>query len=77
MFDQVKRVIDRLAVDVGTPVAFLVRDYVNKEMWAELQQLRVSPSGYTDSESYWKDTLVVDLLRKCDLPSSIDPRKQR
>jgi len=75
MFDQVKRVIDRLAVDVGTPVAFLVRDYVNKEMWAELQQLRVSPSGYTDSESYWKDTLVVDLLRKCDLPSSIDREK--
>lgn len=72
MDHQVVRVINALCDDVGTPLAVAVKQHVAKEEWFELQQLKVRPQQYMDSESYWRDALVVDLLRKCDLPTSVD-----
>lgn len=72
MENQVLRVVESLANDVGTPRAALVLRLVKEGRWAELQQLRTRPQDYSDSESYWKDSLITDLLRKCDLPSTID-----
>lgn len=72
MDNQVVRVISRLATDVGTPRALAVKLMVEAGEWTELQKLRVEPRFYTCSESYWKDALVTDILRKCDLPSKVD-----
>ncbi len=72
MDNQIVRVIRALCEDVGTPVAQTVLGLVERGEWIELQKLKVRPQNYEDSESYWKDALVVDLLRKCDLPSSVD-----
>lgn len=65
-------VINALCEDVGTPRALAVKLLVASGEWAELQKLRVRPIDYNDSESYWKDCLVTDLLRKCDLDSGVD-----
>lgn len=72
MDNQVIRVVESLAFNIGTPRALAVLLLVRHGEWAELQKLRVEPRFYTDSESYWKDCLITDLLRKCDLPSSVD-----
>jgi len=72
MDNQVLRVILSLAEDVGTPRALAVKLLVESGEWAELQQLRVRPQDYTNSELYWQDCLVTDILRKCDLPSMVD-----
>ncbi len=72
MDHQVIRIVDALCEDVGTPRALAVRLLVRAGEWAQLQQLRVKPSDYDDSESYWRDNLVTELLRKCDLPSDVD-----
>jgi len=66
------RVIDALCVDVGTPRALAVKLLVNAGEWAQLQELRCRPADYADSESYWRDSVVTELLRKCDLPTSVD-----
>jgi hypothetical protein len=85
MDNQVIRVIEALCRDVGTPRALAVKLMVNAGEWAQLQQLRCRPQDYQDlgglssirkdvpeSESYWQDNLVTEILRKCDLPSSVD-----
>ncbi len=72
MDNQIVRVISALCEDVGTPIASRVLEHVKKGEWIELQKLKIRPRDYGDGESYWKDALVVDFLRKCDLPSSVD-----
>jgi hypothetical protein len=66
------KVIQALCEDVSTPRSLAVLKLVESEEWAQLSQLRVRPHNYESSETYWKDCLVTDLLRKCDLPSGID-----
>jgi len=72
MDNQVIRVIDALCEDVGTPRALAVQLLVRSGEWTQLQQLRCEPWRYTDPEAYWRDVLVTDILRKCDLPSAVD-----
>lgn len=72
MDNQVVRVILGLAEDVGTPRALAVSLLVRHGEWAELQKLRVRPQDYLDGEAYWRDNLVTEFLRKCDLPTSVD-----
>ncbi len=72
MDNQVIRIVESLAQDVGTPRALAVLLLVRAGEWVELQQLKCRPQDYSDSESYWKDCLITDLLRKCDLPTSVD-----
>lgn len=73
--DQVRRIVRRLAARVGSPLASQVIKHLDAADWTNLQQIRVEPSCYGDAESLWRDNLIVDLLRKCDLPSSVDKEK--
>lgn len=72
MDNQVIRIINALCEDVGTPRALAINMLANAGEWAELQKFRCIPSCYSDSEAYWKDNLVTELLRKCDIPSAVD-----
>jgi hypothetical protein len=72
MENQVLRVVQSLAEDLGTPRALAVKLLCEAGEWTELQKLKCRPRDYIDSESYWRDTIITDLLRKCDLPSSVD-----
>jgi hypothetical protein len=72
MEHQVFNVILGLAEDVGTPRAVSVAILVRYGEWAELQKLRAVWAHYDSSESYWQDNLLTELLRKCDLPTSVD-----
>jgi hypothetical protein len=66
------KVVQATCEDVSTPRAIAVYMLVAAGEWAQLSQLRVRPRNYEHSETYWRDCLVTDLLRKCDLPSGID-----
>jgi len=72
MVNQVLRVLNSLADEVGTPRALAVKLLANAGEWTELQQLRCRPQDYVDAEAYWQDNLLTELLRKCDLPSDVD-----
>ena len=74
MFEQLKRVVFTLCEDMGTTRALAVKLLVQHEEWAQLQQLSIKPSDYTDSESLFRDLVVTEFLRKCKLPSGIDTR---
>lgn len=66
------RVLVAACDEIGTPRAKLVKELASKGEWAQLSQLRCETSLYSDSESYFYDAVVTDLLRKCDLPSGLD-----
>ena len=67
------RVVQALCEDVATPRSLSVAILARHGEWTQLLQLRVKPSDYVDSESYFKDCLVTDLLRKVeDLPTTVD-----
>lgn len=78
MENQVLRVIQCLAEDIGTPRALAVKLLAESGEWLQLQQLKVDLQDYicrpdrNDSESFWKDCLITDLLRKCDLQTEVD-----
>ncbi len=72
MDNQVIRVVNCLAEDIGTPRALAVKLMVNAGEWTQLQQLKCRPLNYFDSESFWKDSMITDLLRKCDLDTDVD-----
>lgn len=74
MMDQIYRVLSSLCSEVGTPRALAVKLLAEAGEWTQLQGLRVRPSDYEDGESYWKDALVTELLRKCDLPTDVDKK---
>lgn len=69
---QIHNVIRRLALNVGTPRALAVKLLVEREEWAELQQLRCKPQDYVSAGAYFRDNLITEILRKCDLPTSVD-----
>lgn len=75
MDNQVIRVVSALCRAVGTPRAVLVERLVRAGEFSKLQELRCIPSDYVDSETYFADALVTDLLRKCDLPTDVDKEK--
>lgn len=70
--DTFQRVVLATCEDVGTPRALTVKLLVQYGEWAQLARLRTDPNWYSDAESYFRDVLVTDQLRKCDLPSGID-----
>lgn len=72
-----RRVISALCADVATPLSARVNSLVEKDEWTELLSLRVSPRDYTDPEVYFRDAVVVDLLRKVeDLPTDVDRERK-
>jgi hypothetical protein len=74
--DTFLRVVLAACEDVGTPRALAVHLLVTHGEWAQLAMLRMDPSLYQGSEDYFRDALVTELLRKCDLPSGIDRERK-
>ncbi len=72
MKHQVLNVLNDLVHEVGSPRALAVKLLANAGEWKQLQELKCRPRHYADSESYFYDSIVTDLLRKCDLPSGVD-----
>lgn len=70
--DAFQRVVLATCEDIGTPRALTVHLLVKHGEWAQLARLRTDPNWYFDGEAYFRDALVTDQLRKCDLPSGID-----
>lgn len=69
----VRKAISHLCEDVATPRSLCVKMLFENGEWDQLATLAVDPSNYLDSESYWRDATVTDLLRKCkDLPTTFD-----
>jgi len=66
-------IISALCADVGTSRALTVSLLIKYREWDQLAVLRVDPEHYNDPDSFHKDVLVTELLRKCeDLPTSFD-----
>lgn len=72
MDQQLVHVLVSLAEEIGTPRALAVKLLCESGEWLQLQQLRVRPQDYFCSETYWRDSLVTDFLRKCDLQTEVD-----
>jgi hypothetical protein len=82
MDNQVVRMVQSLCLNSGSPRALAVKLLLEAGEFVQLQQLKVRPQNYDrtglswgaddDSEAYWKDAVVTDLLRKCDLQTDID-----
>jgi hypothetical protein len=72
MDNQVVRIVRALCTDSGSPLAKQAVKLLEEGEFAQLQQLRVRPQDYSGSEEYWRDAVVIDLLRKCDLETTID-----
>jgi hypothetical protein len=72
MEHQVFDVILGLAEDVSTPRAVSVAILIRYGEWAELQKLRCVQTHYLEAEAYWRDNLITEILRKCDLPTTVD-----
>lgn len=66
------RVVHALCEDVATPRALAVKLLAEHGEWTQLLKLRVRPHDYPDSESYWRDALVTELLRKCNITTDVD-----
>lgn len=73
---QVQKVVALLAEQLGTPRSLTVAILLRYGEISQLQQLRVEPSMYLDAESYHRDTIITDLLRKAQLPGEAHLRKQ-
>lgn len=73
---QVQKVVALLAEQLGTPRGLTVAILSRYGEISQLQQLRVEPSMYLDAESYHKDVIITDLLRKAQLPGEAHLRKQ-
>lgn len=69
---QLTKVIAALCDDVLTPTSQLVKAHVINGEWIKLQKLKVRPCDYTDSEAYFLDACVVDLLRKATIDTGVD-----
>jgi hypothetical protein len=61
-----------LAEDICTPRSLSVAILIRFGEWAELQKLRCRPRHYVNRERYYWDNVITDILRKCDLPSTVD-----
>ena len=66
------RVVQALCEDVATPRSLAVKLMAESGEWTQLLKLRVRPQDYADSESYWKDALVTEFLRKCEITTDVD-----
>ncbi len=71
--DQIRKVISALGRSLGTPRALSAVMLADAGEWTQLQKLRVKdPKSYLSAEDYFKDALITELLRKCDLPNDVD-----
>lgn len=72
MDNQIVHVLRALCRKNGSLVALKVLLLAEAGQWKDLQEIKLSPLDYESAESYWKDAMCVDLLRKAQIPTSID-----
>lgn len=71
--DQIQRVLLAQCESIRTPRACTVAILARYGEWTQLQQLRLRPpASYLNSEDYFRDALVTELLRKCDIDTGVD-----
>jgi hypothetical protein len=69
----IKKIVSTLCEDIASPRSLAVEILLRYEEWDQLVSLRVDPKHYDEADTLWGDTLVTDLLRKCEeLPTSYD-----
>lgn len=67
------RPVLKLLEDIGTPRSLCVSLLIRHNEWAQVAQLKCDPRLYLTAESFRKDYVATDILRKCaDLPTGID-----
>lgn len=70
------RVVSALLQDLDTPRALTVHLLIENGEWDQLVHLKVDPALYLTADSYYRDAIATDFLRKCgDLPTTIDKKK--
>lgn len=62
-----RKVVNALCADIGTPRALAVKLLLEHDEWEQLLQLQTLPKNYFDSESYFLDAAVSGLLRKLEV----------
>jgi hypothetical protein len=72
MDNQVVRIVTSLCRNAGSPKSLAVEILLRNGEFAQLQELRVRPQDYECPEKYWRDAVCVDMLRKCDLETTVD-----
>lgn len=74
---QMDKVFHALCEDIATVRSLTAWLLYQSGEWAQLQELRCSPKDYPDSESFMKDSVVTDFLRKAELPVDQSPLEAR
>ena len=68
--EQISGILHAMCKRVGSPIAQRVSALARAGEWDELQSLKLNPTTYPDAESYWRDAMCVDLLRKTAIGGS-------
>lgn len=73
---EVKSVALAICDGLSGPLSARIRACIEEERWLDFLAIEVSPSEYTDSESYFNDVACISFLRKYEpLPTGIDRKK--
>lgn len=73
MPDQIQSIALQLLKRNPSEFARSLDPLIRNGEWAKLQELKLNPRVYgLDAESYWRDAMCLDLLRKCKLPTTVD-----
>lgn len=71
--NQIQRFLAKAFAGFQTDTAAKARALVADQDWASLQKLRLQhPSTYASAKDYYQEALVIELFRKCRLPTSSD-----
>ena len=69
----VARAVHLLLEDLSTPVSLKVKILIDNGEWDQLASLAVDPRHYLDAESYWRDAMASNIIRKLpELPTSFN-----
>lgn len=69
--EPILKVLHHLCEDVDTPRSLAVWLLAKEQEVKQLVSLTCLPQHYTSSEDYFKDLVVTEFLRKCDVPGVI------
>jgi hypothetical protein len=70
--EAIRRVASSIYERIDTPVSLACALRLKYGCWDDIAERRVNPQDYICAESYDRDSIAVNLLRKLPLPSSID-----
>ncbi len=61
----VQGIVSTLMEGLDTPRSLAVKLLTQAGEWDQLANLKLDPGSYTDADSYWRDSMATELLRKC------------